>query len=79
MKVHSRDDLASDLEVTDVEKWARASFQLAKQFAYGPLVENPSSPPKPSPKYLAKAQKIGRRQAALAGYRLADRLHEIFG
>jgi hypothetical protein len=76
---HSRDSLSHDLKVTDVEKWARHSFSLAKQHAYGPLVENPASPPKPSPAYLASALKIGRRQAALAGFRLADRLHALLG
>jgi hypothetical protein len=76
---HSRSQLAADLQVKDVEKWARSSFALAKNFAYKPLNENPASPPKPSTAYLATAQKIGRRQAALAGYRLSDRLQQIFG
>lgn len=75
---HSRTDLAADLQITDPEKWARASFALAKKFAYGPLHENPKSPPKPSAAYLKKAEEIGRRQAALAGYRLADRLKQLF-
>jgi hypothetical protein len=76
---HSRQQLAADLQVTDLEKWARSSYNLAKQFAYGPLHENPASPPKLTAAYLQQAEKIGRKQAALAGYRLADRLHEIFG
>lgn len=78
LQEHSRASLAADLAVTDIEKWARSSFNLAKQSAYGPLLALPS-PPKPSAAYLAAANKIGRRQAALAGYRLADALHAIFG
>jgi S1/P1 Nuclease len=76
---HSRQVLAADLQIADVEKWARGTFHLAKQFAYGPLHENPAAPPKLTAAYLKQAEKIGRKQAALAGYRLADRLHEIFG
>jgi S1/P1 Nuclease len=78
MNEHSRASLSPDLTVTDVEAWARASFLLAKSEAYS-LKENTANPPKPSAKYLANANKVGRRQAALAGYRLADRLHAIFG
>ncbi|MEO8372653.1 MAG: S1/P1 nuclease [Candidatus Solibacter sp.] len=79
MQEHTRASLAAELAVTDIEKWARASFSLAKQSAYGPLQENPAAPPKPSAAYLAAANKIGRRQAALAGYRLANALQAIFG
>jgi len=62
-----------------VEKWARASFALAKTVAYAPLHENPSNPPMPTAAYLKNAEKTGRRQAALAGYRLANRLKDILG
>jgi hypothetical protein len=77
METHSREELEGDLTITDTEKWARASFKLAKKHAYS-LVEDPDNPPKPSTAYLKNMQNIGRRQAALAGYRLADRLQEIF-
>jgi len=79
IREHPRTALATDLKVTDVEKWARASFDLAKKFAYAPLHENPASPPKPSATYMKNAEKTGRRQAALAGYRLSNRLREILG
>jgi len=78
LQEHTRTELAADLRETDTEQWARSSFNLAKQFAYAPLHENPSSPPKPTAQYLANTLKVGRRQAALAGYRLADRLQEVF-
>lgn len=77
VKEHSRASLKSDLQNTNVEDWARASFMLAKKFAYAPLHENPSAPPTPSKAYLKKAEEIGRRQAALAGCRLSDRLRRI--
>jgi hypothetical protein len=78
MQEHTRAVLAPDLAVADVEAWARKSFELAKKFAYN-LVEDSANPPTPTAAYLATANKIGRRQAALAGYRLSDRLKEIFG
>jgi len=75
---HPRASLAEDLQVTDTERWARSSFALARTFAYS-LQENPSNPPKPPSGYIDKMEEIGRRQAALAGYRLADRLKAILG
>jgi len=77
MEEHSRESLATDLEVTDPERWARNGFRLAKQNAYT-LVENPNNPPKPSMTYLKRMSRIGHKQAALGGYRLSDRLKEIF-
>jgi len=74
---HSRASLVNDLQVTNVEAWARASFKLAKRFAYS-IRENPANPPRPTAAYLRKANEIGRRQAAIAGYRLSDRFTEIF-
>jgi len=73
---HTRESLVADLGITEPEAWARASFKLAKQHAYK-IKENPQNLPKPSTAYLKNMEKIGRRQAALAGYRLADRLAEI--
>lgn len=78
MQEHSRESLNSDLQVTESEKWARASFNLAKRHAYA-LEENPQNPPRPSTSYLRNMEKIGRRQAALGGYRLSDRLVDLFG
>lgn len=78
MQEHTRDTLADDLRVTDPERWARSGFRLAKRHAYT-LVEDPANPPKPPADYLIKMERVGRRQAALGGYRLSDRLAEIFG
>jgi hypothetical protein len=74
METNSRAELAADLENTDVESWPRARFALGEEFAYGPQHENPAHPSPPGAAYLKQAEKIGRRQAALAAYRLADRL-----
>jgi hypothetical protein len=78
MQEHTRATLAADLQVNDAEAWARTSFALAKKHAYQPLHENPAKPPTPSATYLKSANKVGRRQAALAGYRLADRFKTLF-
>jgi len=77
MELHTREELEADLAETNTEKWARASFKLAKTNAYS-IKENPSNAPKLSAAYLKNMQAIGRKQAALAGYRLADRLQQIF-
>lgn len=77
MQLHTRASLQKDLAEANTEKWARASFKLAKEQAYT-LQENPKNPPKLSTAYIKNMEKIGRRQAALAGYRLSDRLQEIF-
>jgi hypothetical protein len=77
MQLHTRASLANDLQVAEPEKWARASFSLAKKNAYS-LVEDPVNPPKPSQTYLKNMEKIGQKQAALAGYRLSDHLQSLF-
>ncbi len=45
----------------------------------GPLQENAAAPPTPSKTYLKNAEWSDGQQAALAGYRLSDRLREILG
>jgi len=75
--LHTRGSLATDLAITDPVKWARATFRLAKKHAYS-IEENPDDPPKLSSTYVKTMQKVGRRQAALAGYRLSDRLEALF-
>ena len=76
MQAHPRSSLQQDLGVTDPEKWARTSFKLAKSQAYT-IEEDPQNPPQPSMAYKKNMEKVGRKQAALAGYRLADRLQAI--
>jgi hypothetical protein len=76
IQAHPRSDLQKELEETDPVKWARTSFRLAKTHAYT-MDEDPDDPPQPSTAYKKNMEKIGRKQAALAGYRLSDRLQAI--
>jgi len=76
IQAHPRSSLQTDLGVTNPEKWARASFKLAKMHAYT-LEEDPANPPVVSMAYKKNMEKVGRKQAALAGYRLADRLKAL--
>jgi hypothetical protein len=76
IQAHPRSSLQQALSVTDPEKWARASFKLAKTHVYT-LDEDPENPPQPSMAYKKNMEKIGQKQAALAGYRLAERLQAI--
>jgi nuclease S1 len=77
---HPRESLAADLAETSPTAWARASFALAKTHAYtDTLVEDPDDPPTPSNPYLRNMERVGQRQAALAGYRLADRCRALLG
>ena len=45
-------------------------------FAYSPQ-EDPQNPPPPTNQYKETMQRHGRNQAALAAYRLSNRLAEI--
>lgn len=79
LETHPRQSLAGPLQESRVEEWARESHRIARLEAYGPLRENPENPPRPSAQYLENAIRIGRRQAALGGYRLADLLERVLG
>jgi len=78
MQEHPRQSLEKELRIGSREAWARTSHNLARRHAYA-LRENPESPPRPSASYVANMEKVGRRQAALGGYRLADHLAQILG
>lgn len=73
---HPRESLAHLLAIFDPGEWARASHRLARTFAYS-LREDPQNPPQPTNLYKETMQRHGRKQAALAAYRLANRLREI--
>jgi hypothetical protein len=68
----------ADLQITSRTTWARVAHNLARTHAYA-LRENPQNPPRPSAAYVRNMEKVGRRQAALGGYRLADHLIQILG
>lgn len=62
-------------KITDLNPvdWAQESMQLAQSVVYT-IPENTA----PTSQYIAKAQKTAEKQAALAGYRLAAMLNQIF-
>lgn len=61
---------AMDLNSQD---WAQQSFTIAKSFVYGIKEDS-----KPSATYVAQGQQKVEQQLALAGYRLANLLNQIF-
>ena len=71
LEQHPRESLEKELTVTEPERWARASHALARKHVYS-LEENPERPPRPSGAYIRNMETVGRKQAALAGYRLAN-------
>jgi hypothetical protein len=60
--------------VTPFSAWAQESHALAKTTAYADLEQHDT----PSAAYVANAQRVVRERVALAGYRLADLLNELF-
>jgi hypothetical protein len=78
MTTHPRASLSEELAIDAPEAWARSSHALARKHAYS-LQEDPDRPPRPSAAYIRNMEQIGRKHAALGGYRLANRLIAIFG
>jgi hypothetical protein len=93
---YSREALKADLKKTDINDWAKQSYELARIFAYlegdlksRKLAHGPGdhdieeeereffAPPVP-PNYVERAKGVARKQAALAGHRLCDKLSAIF-
>ncbi len=65
---HPRSGFGASAASLDVEAWGRESFEIARDELYpADLVRDA----KPSRAYFDRAVRIGRRQVALAGYRLA--------
>lgn len=64
---------ANGVSNLDANTWAKESFNIAKHVAY-----NIPEGAKPSKQYLQVGQRISSQQLALAGYRLANLLNEIF-
>jgi S1/P1 Nuclease len=82
MSAHPRSALVAELGVSSrIEGWAQQSFESARQVAYGPLNANTTRfdlGDLPDD-YQKKALELAKRNIALAGYRLADQLEELFG
>jgi hypothetical protein len=82
MSTHTRSSLSADLGVsTRIEGWAQQSFEAARTVAYGPLDANTKTFAESDVPdgYGDSATKLARKQIAMAGYRLADQLEELFG
>ena len=85
---HPRASLEKELAVTKFPDWARESFAIARDVAYwgGQLkgvtqdvsIADGSKVPDLPEKYDQLAHETGRQRVALAGYRLAEILNQLF-
>lgn len=87
---YPKETFAGELKITDPKGWALESFAYAKEVVYekgeikatnaATLKADKKTPvPELSPAYVAAARELAQRRIALAGYRLARDLNEIFG
>jgi hypothetical protein len=67
------------LKEDDIGAWALESAEAARETVYGDLDPEVTSYDELPVTYEAEAQKLGRRRMALAGYRLAEVLDDLFG
>lgn len=75
MNEFTRESLSDYLAERDVDQWSIESFHDAVNIVYAGITEGE----KPSEEYLQLGIKTARMRIALAGYRLADLLNEIYG
>lgn len=78
MRAHPRSEFADDLKRTHIEQWAEESLAAALKYVYHNLDPEQTKFTDAPIGYEADALRIGRRRAALAGYRLADELKRLF-
>jgi hypothetical protein len=69
----------AELAELDVRVWCRESFEAARETVYRDLDPEVTSYDELPVAYEAEAQKLARRRIALAGYRLAELLDDLFG
>lgn len=74
MSEYPREELSRELSDENYENWAEESYQLAQSFVYEGIQEHQ----KPSDEYIKDGIVLSRMRIALAGYRLADLLREIY-
>jgi hypothetical protein len=67
------------LDQDDVRVWAQESVDAARDTVYRDLDPEVASYDELPVAYEAEAQKLARRRIALAGYRLAEVLNDLFG
>jgi hypothetical protein len=75
MKRYPYNSLSSSVKPSSYENWRKESFELATTRVYTPDLVRFQMP---SAKYKKNALRVAERQLALAGYRLADTLNQIF-
>ncbi len=69
----------AEIDQDDVRVWARESVDAARDTVYRDLDPEVASYDELPVAYEAEAQKLARRRIALAGYRLAEILNDLFG
>jgi hypothetical protein len=69
----------AELNEDDVRVWSRESVEAARETVYRDLDPEVASYDELPVAYEAEAQKLARRRMALAGYRLAEVLNDLFG
>jgi hypothetical protein len=89
IKENSRKAMTERLEKAGYDEWAKESAELARSIGYrdgaiqGAKPTDKDRTPKDAPAlpqdYREQAEKVAQTQAALAGYRLADKLNELLG
>ena len=75
MALHPKESLANDLGVEGFENWSKAGAELAMTRAYPSYLVRDAQP---QSRYQDEVQAIADRQIALAGYRLAELMNELF-
>ena len=75
MKKYSRDDVASEIKSGAFDEWRAESLALSQTEVFSSDLVRFQMP---SEKYKKKAFQIAQRRLALAGYRLAETLNQIF-
>jgi hypothetical protein len=69
-----REDMKEELRVTEFKEWAQESFKVAVDTVYEGIELNKH----PTDRYLENGIQAAHRLMALAGYRLADLLRQIY-
>ena len=70
-----RSSFKEELRIKDPYEWTMEGYELSINYVYPGIVEGEQ----PSRRYLRHAVRVSCKRIALAGYRLADALIEIYG
>lgn len=65
----------NDLSEQNIDNWRQSTYEIGAYFGYANISPNEA----PTDQFMEEGKEITGRQLALAGYRLADLLNEIFG